>query len=82
MAMLRGILCTRKTGWQAELTLVVRYKPRYGLIAGDKFYLSSFIIDCNRTLACTATGYLRNSLPVGGGCVYVLQMLFFRPPKL
>jgi len=25
---------------------------------------------------------LRNRLPVGGGCVYVLQMFFSRPPKL
>ena len=31
---------------------------------------------------CCLIAHLRNRLPVGGGCIYVVQMFFFRPPKL
>ena len=39
---------------------------------------------CYHRLTCPCLSCLRNRLPVGGGCVYVLQffLFFFRPPKL
>ena len=77
-----GVQSTKARGRDtAEVTIDCLYKVVYEVSISAKMYdperplseIQGFMADIHETRLVI---YLRNRLPVGGGCVYVLQLFF------